>query len=264
MKFLLYCIVSCSGHKQPETLAGVNGQPVSLIVKNGVAAAVSKIGHAADYVPDISQILEYKKVVETLHDSHTVIPMRYGCLFENERQIIRMLEGRGYEYQVLLLKLEGCMEMSIRVLIENCGSRTVDLTKREENPIVPNLKAIPSGRAYLATIKGRYAQHAKITEEMKEVSRQCRSALSGLFVQCKEEYLPPPNPQTITPSVYSLYFLVSEESVDRFREKARCIRLNETMKFLLSGPWPPYNFVQPDFSLGAPDPRSHEQMRDIQ
>lgn len=264
MKFLLYCIVSCSGHKLPETLAGVDGQPVSLIVKNGVAAAVSKIEHAADYVPDISQILEYKKVVETLHGSHTVIPMRYGCLFENERQIIGMLEGRGHEYQLLLLKLEGCMEMGLRVLIANCGSRTADLGKREENPIVPNLKTIPSGRAYLATIKGRYTQHAKITEEMNEVNRQCRSALSGLFVQCKEEYPSPPNPQTITPSVYSLYFLVSEESVDRFREEARCIRLHETMKLLLSGPWPPYNFVQPDFSLGTSDLRSHEQMRGVQ
>jgi hypothetical protein len=46
----------------------------------------------------------------------------------------------------------------------------------------------------------------------------------------------------------SLYFLVQKGAVDPFRKAFRHIHSNGSARLLLSGPWPPYNFVQPEYN----------------
>ena len=43
----------------------------------------------------------------------------------------------------------------------------------------------------------------------------------------------------------SLYFLVKRGAVESFRQAFRRIERAESARLLLSGPWPPYNFVAP-------------------
>jgi hypothetical protein len=41
----------------------------------------------------------------------------------------------------------------------------------------------------------------------------------------------------------SLYFLVPGSAVESFRQAFRHLSATEPARLLLSGPWPPYNFV---------------------
>ena len=41
----------------------------------------------------------------------------------------------------------------------------------------------------------------------------------------------------------SLFFLVRRENVERFREAFGQLQQETSAKMLLTGPWPPYNFV---------------------
>ena len=80
MSCLLYCIFHSSKSREPGNLPGIGGQPVFVISKNGLGAAVT---HMVDrrVAPDISHILAYEEVVEVFHRDRTVIPMRYGNIF---------------------------------------------------------------------------------------------------------------------------------------------------------------------------------------
>jgi hypothetical protein len=248
MKLLLYCIVSYSGHQPTETFVGVDDQPVSLIVRNRIGAAVSMIDYAAERIPAISQILAYEKVNETFHHDYSIIPMRFGCLFDNEHQIARLLGERGNEYRSLLEEIGDCVEMGIRVLIAS-GSAS------NENFRIPSLHAAngkpdppSSGREFVATLKAKHAPGERVAREMAQVVRQCRLTFSGLFVKLKEE-----NPsrsvrqQSEFQDIYSLYFLVHRDAVAPFRRAFQTLCSGQVNKFLLSGPWPPYNFVLPSF-----------------
>ena len=254
MRYLLYCIFHTPENQRPETLLGVENQPVVIISNNGLCAAASRLTQS-ELPLETSQIINYKKVIDAFHQDRTVIPIRYGCLVKRIQHVSRLLESRSNEYGLLLKDLEGCVEMGIRVMVADCGLRPggayapeglriAGLKKREMKLETRNSKLKTSGKAYLAARKDHYAQEECITEAKNEIAEQFRAALTGLFVKCKVETPPMPNRQS---SMLSLYFLVPGKSIDPFRQVFRNMRRQmETTKILLSGPWPPYNFVMAD------------------
>jgi len=288
MAYLLYCILSSGEGRSPGALVGVDDQPVFLVSNNGLSAAISRINQSSTAL-EISRILAYQRVVESFHCHPAVggvIPVRYGSLFEEKPQIIRLLKERSNQYKVLLKELDGCVEMGVRILISECGLRNSECgppnadwglrpparwglrpggnaeyrSYKLQTPhsALRTPQSDTPGRAYLAARKVHYAQQEKFNKQAKEIIEQYRASFSGLFVTCKTEFPSIVNRQSsivnrqssIPNSVLSLYFLVQREHVERFQQVFREINVRESPKLLLSGPWPPYNFVQPDHIYG--------------
>lgn len=232
MRYLLYCIFPSRRDQDRKNLLGVGRQPVLLISKNGLTAAVSRIA-PSDLVADVQRLLAYERVIESFHRDRTIIPMRYGCLLEEESQVLRLLEERSGQCHALLEEIEGCVEMGIRALIS-------DSTSPIPQPLVRTPQSATSGRAYLAERKAHYEQEEMYVQKVGWVAQWCRASLAGLFVKCKTEYSPIRNPLLL-----SLYFLVARGSVECFRKGFQHISIKAPARLLLSGPWPPYNFVVP-------------------
>jgi hypothetical protein len=253
--YLLYCIFhSCEVLRQ-ASLPGVGGQLVFPVTESGIGAAVSEISNA-NLAPDIPRVMAYQKVIASIQNDRTVIPMRYGCVLRGRPQVIQFLNRNARRYELLLKELDGCVEMGIRVLIEDLrnsefGARNSELEDFDPKSAIQNPKSKITGQAYLALRKAHYAQEKHITEAKNEIAEQFRAALTGLFVKCKVETLPMINHQS---SMLSLYFLVPGKSIDPFRRVFRHLHSRmETAKLLLSGPWPPYNFVLPDNEHRQPE-----------
>lgn len=274
VSYLLYCILSGLKTQSPVALVGVDGRPVFLLSNDGLSAAVSEIQH-----PHISYnipwLLAYKQVIEAFHNDLAiggVIPMRYGCLFEEISQVIKILKKSRVEYISLLKELEGCVEMGIRILIspaslqyiENSrssdGRADIDRQQKQENIAsrqgehksqIANCKPkIPtSGRAYLAALKAYYAQEERLNKQVEQVTERCCGAFNGLFKKYKTEFPSNANFQSVIRNpLPSIYFLVPRDCQDRFREVYRHVAIRESPSLLLSGPWPPYNFAQPEYN----------------
>jgi len=276
MSYLLYCILPNHGAGRPSGIIGVGGEPVSLVSCNGLSAAVSKIDHY-NVTPPISSLLAHKEVVESFHRNPAVrgvIPMRYGCMVDEQAQILRLLEKHHSHYTALLKEVEGCVEMGVRVLIADCGMRPPAplLARRASRPegwglrpggnansetpiqqIANRQSPIANpGKAYLAARKAHYAQDERFNNQVAQVIERCRAAFDGLFEKCKAEVPSIANRQSpIANRFPSMYFLLPGTSVDGFRKAFRQLSKNETAMFLLSGPWPPYNFVQPEHTGGG-------------
>jgi len=285
--YLLYCVFHSSGVQRQETLPGVGGQPIFSVAVNGISAAVSEISDA-DLAPDVPRIMAYQNIVASFHNDRTVIPMRFGCVFRGKSQVIQFLNKNARQHESLLKELDSCVEMGIRLMIDDGELPIGELKSREINPEISHSKLKLSGKAYLAGRKTHYAQEEHITDAKNEIAGQFRAALKGLFVKCKVETSPMltpsqnlrtslqsntktiPNPQspipnrqsTINNPLLSLYFLVPGKSIDPFRQVYRRMRRRmKTTKLLLSGPWPPYNFVLPDNEqlLGPSSPTKLEK-----
>jgi hypothetical protein len=258
MGCLLYCLLGSPKNKTPDTPVGIDGQSVFLVSNNGLSAVVSNIAKSI-MAPDISGILTYKKVIETFHLEYTVIPMRYGCLLEDESHIIRLLEEHREQYEILLKELEGCVEMGLRILTSDRGTGVAERGLREscnpqsgtsaKHPTGIHPRSAASGTAYLAARRSYYAQKEEFAKEMNMVLERCCEAFAGLFLKCKKECFPFATPHSPSRNpILSVYFLVPRSSVPTFRQVFRNIPAPESTKLLLSGPWPPYNFVLPEDS----------------
>ncbi len=237
MSYLLYCIFRGSSHPDVEIPAGVGAQPVFRVSHEGLAAGLSElVGHESP--PDISDVLAFERVVESFYRHMTVIPMRYGCRVEDPSEAASLLAKSCCEYNALLHELEGLAEMGIQVLLD--GSTTgaeTDLAAAPPESLF--LHSGASGAAYLAAKRLHYLGTDRAALHQSEFVEKLCGSLSGLFVRRKVELAAFSRGRLL-----SLYFLVARTSVESFRQLSRQLFQKETSRMLLSGPWPPYNFVE--------------------
>jgi Gas vesicle synthesis protein GvpL/GvpF len=210
-----------------------------VLSQNGLSAGLSELAESG-MVPDIAQLLAYEAVIEHFYGALTVIPVRYGCQLEDTSEALRLLERHRDGYAALLAELEGLTEMGIQVLLDRSGPGT----ESDAGPAAPQPFAPPceSGVAYLAAKRQRYLGLDRAALPDRLLVEELWASLAGLYVRRKLE-----SPDSNKGRLLSLYFLVPRASVEPFRRTARHLRPQEPIKLLLSGPWPPYNFVD---SLG--------------
>jgi hypothetical protein len=240
---LFYCISHNPGPEFPAPLPGVAGHPVYQVADRRLRAAVSRIDRA-DLTPDLPRVRAYERVVSACHRRGTVVPMRYGSVVEQESQVIERLSAHSSHYEALLQELEGCVEMGLRVLLPSGPWAGVtpggpEGAREVAGPHPPDPAAVADrlGLAYLTARKAHYAQQDRWTKEYRQAADRCQAQFAGLFVKCTTEAPSPRLP------LLSLYFLVPGPAVTAFRQAFRRLSETEPARLLLSGPWPPYNFV---------------------
>jgi len=246
---LFYCISHNPGPKLAGPLSGVAGRPVYQVADRRLRAAVSRINRA-DLTPDLPRVRAYERVVSSYHRRGTVVPMRYGCVVEQESQVIERLSRQGAHYEALLQELDGCVEMGLRVLLPSGPWAAVipggpEVSREVAGPCPPDPAAAADrlGLTYLTARKAHYASQDRWTKEYRQAADRCQAQFTGLFVKCQTEGPSPRLP------LLSLYFLVPRPAVESFRQAFRQLTETESARLLLSGPWPPYNFVTAGPSL---------------
>jgi len=228
MAHILYCITA----PQPNLAVlskGIGGKPVSLIVEDSLAAAASLLPKR-ELTPTTADLLACEGVVEAFYRIQAVVPMRFGCIFDEETEVRRFLHERREEFHALLSQLKGMVEMGVRIM------------PRQENG--NDSHRLLSGRSaagtdYLAVRRDHYAAVEREARNLEEIGRQIRTLLSELLVQSRQE-----SRTSAGSGIFSLYFLIQRSSIDAFHRKISQIRPTLARGILVSGPWPPYNFVE--------------------
>ena len=235
MSYLLYCIFRGPLPAALETPEGVGGQRVFTANHDGLGATLSALAEP-EPPPDTSRLLAYERVAESFYRCLTVIPMRYGCQVRCPYEATVLLEENHDTYGALLHELEGLAEMGIQVLLRTPEAAT----ESNPSPLAPTSFPLScdSGAAYLAAKRQRYLNLDRAGREQRKLVKELCDSLSGSFVRHKVEF-----PSSRRSRLLSLYFLVPRDSVGGFQRAARRLHRTDSIKLLLSGPWPPYNFV---------------------
>ncbi|MCX7047600.1 MAG: GvpL/GvpF family gas vesicle protein [Candidatus Sumerlaeota bacterium] len=252
--YLTYCICRAIANPRLPFPAGVDGQPVSVIMASELCMVVSAISNwVNDARPDVERILAFEHVVETFHRERAVLPVRYGWVLDGESQAIGMLNQNKNVCLSALRELEGCVELGIRIIAENQESEPAPVETALDLP------ASSLGVRYLAARKSHYIARDRSPRQATDLTEATREAFRGLFVKCRIETAPAPNSIFRAP-VMSLDFLVERKNVNAFRQTFRKLNKDSHAKFLLSGPWPPYSFV-PMRMEGEADDDNHTATR---
>jgi hypothetical protein len=234
VSYLIYCIFGGTRGPIHPLPPGVGGEPVFVVTQKGLSAALSQLVES-DLAPHILQIVDYERVVEAFFRSTTVIPLRYGCRVADASEAARLLEKRRDEYETVLRKLAGVGEMGIHILPN--GSRP----EKDLRPPPPATPSKMSGAAYLEARRQYLLSLDQAALDQRGLAEDLCSFLVGLYVRRKVEV-----PESSSRRPLSIYFLVPQDRIDSFRQAARQLLSRHSLKMLLSGPWPPYNFVDRD------------------
>jgi hypothetical protein len=242
MKYLMYCIFTEDSIEPHHSLAGVNRSPVRIVSCDGLAAAVSVIPQK-EIPRDPSTGLDYHKVIQWFHERTGVIPLRLGTCLGHESDVVQLLHAHGELYKSLLKELNGCVEMAIRVI----HNRPKTQEPACMSSLISRSDGTESGTDYLIRRKVLFDADELAISRNQELVERYHSPFLGLYVSFKAHTSKLSRLERDRNSVLtSLYFLIPRQSADSFRAIYGDLRTGLHERIMLSGPWPPYNFVLPE------------------
>jgi hypothetical protein len=248
------------------TLAGVDwgeapglqdGEPVYAIPCDDLQAAVSRVPLAvfapaafAAKLDDAAwlqvQVLRHEGAVRRVFEQGTIIPMKFGTLFESEEGVRNLLAARGAELRALLTDLEGKQEWGVKIYADpNRLRQAIEEEDQDIRAQRAQLARKGAGTAYLMQqrLAERIAQRveqARYDAADEAFARLSAGAVRGVLLRL----LPPELTQRAQEMILNAAFLIAVDAAPQFLGIVS--ELNARHRWWQvepSGPWAPYNFL---------------------
>jgi hypothetical protein len=236
MKLYLYCIIDSSSMIR-ESICGLEGSGVYNIPYSDIGAVVSEINQPIQGVSE-RVVLEHEAVAEKLMEKFTVLPVRLLTILDGRENVLSMMDDYYDDFKDNLDGLRGKVEFGIKVVwpADKVKRRIIN-TYRTKNRNAHLLDDSVERRF----VRAKFEEH-KIDSAFREKADRYINAMDvflGKFATAKKlETLRTEN------LLLSAVYLVTKDNQDNFREAFEHIRAaRKDLKYLFSGPWPPYHFV---------------------
>jgi hypothetical protein len=242
MAWYAYCIAERNAfpdlarHRRPMPLAGVHGlfsNQTFLFPAGDLAVIVS------DHMPEDAHRMasgegqicarQHAAVIASCFQKSTVLPFRFATTFEDDSALRRSVRSNQRHFLANVERLRGMAEMHIKLLVDDvCPESLASGTKQRA-----------AGQEYLSNLR-----------ESASRQRERQSRARALSVQMHRMFLPVAEEITCKrmesgKMLLDIAHLVEKKTVERYQNKYSSA--TQTMKdcaMQLSGPWPPYHFVQ--------------------
>lgn len=224
----LYGIVGIPPELSQE-MRGLGGNPVRLLARGEVAAVISR-SPLSPWPLDEAHLTLHEAVVEEVMGSRPILPVRFNTLLRTEEAVIALLDERAQAFQSALERVTGKVEMGLRVLWEppDDAEASVDQETGERGP----------GTTYLYRRLREERRGARLRARGEQLIQELQAPFLSLAVRSWLQRL-----RTDRLLLTGAY-LVERDQVDAFRDGVTKARDEfPRLSFLLTGPWPPYHFV---------------------
>jgi hypothetical protein len=245
MEMMIYTIVSVK--KDPERLKellagmkGISGDLLFAISYLDVAAVVTNVNKGA-LLTDKTNAIEYAGTVEAISHQFNVLPVRFGSIIETEDSLMNILERNHEVIQKNLLKVEDKFEFGLKVFCDTEKLAT-DLKSKTEAVIVS-----PSEKSTTPPSVSRDWLNKKLEEHRIEESilHYVDSVIATLTEHLtKLEAISKFRKRTSSTIIIDAVFLLDKTCKKALIQLITDIEQDHPeLNFVLTGPWPPYNFV---------------------
>lgn len=224
----LYCLVT-PGTDPPDT-EGIDGAPVTALDAGAVGLWLSRIASAPAF--SLEHVRRHNAVVmAALEAGVTPLPMRFGQWFPTRERLDARLRARGAAYEERLGELTGSAEYGIRV------------AHRKSPPPPGSDGPATTGRQHMEALARRSREQREVARRGERLATELRERVGGLV---KRERVLPLEPRQ---GLVSVAHLVDRHRAGAYRQELEAFRSETverdgTLHCLLTGPWPPYSFVQ--------------------
>lgn len=227
MKLYAYCLVDDLDTLDVQR-PGISGAAVRALKVEDLSVLVSD--YQLDAVPVTREnALDHAAVVRSVLDRTTPLPFRFGTLV-TEQQLRNYLSARKPALQTKLAHVRGCVEMSVKIIWELAPDDKPDPPDAATNQ--------GAGTAFLAEKRREFLGDEHRSQAAREISSWLHEKVCGLT---RDEQV------TLRPAeklVLSAAYLVERAKGHIYKETVATARQERPeLRFLLSGPWPPYSFA---------------------
>jgi len=219
-----------------ESIKGLSGAPVYTIPYRDIGIVISDL-NAQIQKEDKKSVLKHEEVVEMLMDKFTVLPMRFSTLFSGKEQVLLMMKNYYDDFIENLDRLREKIEFGVKTIWPGDLIRERITTAHRKSDNLP-LVASSSGKSFM----NEKFENYKIDKEFEEEADRCIAIVDGFFSKfISEKRLEKLKTDNL---LLSASYLVDNEKRDDFKKAFEELKSSGgDLKYMLSGPWPAYNFI---------------------
>jgi hypothetical protein len=198
-----------------EGIQGVNGAPVLSYPSGEFAVIVS--------------VLEHAHVVSVCFRSGTVLPFRFGTIFDSDDALRQAVRANRRAFGVSVARLRGKAEMHLKVLIK-------DGALREFMADVPLPDTV--GGDYLMKLREKASKDRERQTKARALSVQVHKLFNPLEeeISCKRV--------NTNGMLIDIAHLIDSKSVEKYQNRySSAAKQLKNCELVISGPWPPYHFL---------------------
>jgi Gas vesicle synthesis protein GvpL/GvpF len=237
----VYCLGDEVTPEMVEGSRGLDGEPLGLVGREGLLAVVSSFSSARVAVTP-ENALTHNRVNAALLARSTPLPFRFGTLVTEER-LLDFIKSREAALREALRHVRGCVEMSVKIIWD------LESERREAEGPEPSEDSAAADTA--ASAEGARSGTAFLMSKRREILggealKERAEALAGWFGGRLSD-LARDSRVTVNPSgalVVRAAHLVERGRVEEYRARVQMMGVERAgaLRFLTSGPWPPYSF----------------------
>jgi Gas vesicle synthesis protein GvpL/GvpF len=210
-----------------EELRGIGGAPVYGYPSGELALIVSEYVPTADL--DQQAILEHARVIAECFRNTTVLPFRFGTVFDTDDALRRAVRSNRKAFLSSVERLRGKAEMHLKLMVKD-GSLREAMT----DVVLP----MTTGGEYLTKLREKAVRHRERQTKARAISVQVHKLFNPLEeeVSCKKV--------DSGGMMIDIAHLVDHKEVEKYQARYNsAARQLKDCRMSVSGPWPPYHFL---------------------
>jgi hypothetical protein len=213
-----------------EGIQGVNGAPVLSYPSGEFAVVVSEYDRTLNAGKlDEKFVLEHARVVSVCFRSGTVLPFRFGTIFDTDDALRQAVRTNRRAFGVSVAKLRGKSEMHLKVLVRDGSLR--DMVAEVQIPDTV-------GGDYLMKLREKASRDRERQTKARALSVQVHKMFNPLEeeISCKRV--------NTDGMVIDIAHLIDSKSIEKYQNRySSAAKQLKNCEIAISGPWPPYHFL---------------------
>lgn len=236
MAWYAYCIAElqtmCGDHRprRPftiESLRGINSAPVLGFPSGDLVIAVTPYEHALTQ----QNVVEHSRVVSSFFERGTVLPFRFGTVFEHDEALRRAIRSNRKQFLAGVDRLRGKAEMHLKVVVRDASMAAAMVDIELPNSV---------GGVYLTTLREKAQRERERQTKARSLSSQVHKMLQPLEeeVTCRKPI------QGVKEMTIDIAHLIDHKSLEKYQNRFQnAASQMKGCELVLTGPWPPYHFT---------------------
>lgn len=239
MPLYVYAITGIGHPRRLEGLSGVGAHPAPAraVTAGPLCAVVSDISE--EIRPKRRDLQAHQEVQERLMAGGVILPLQFGYIAPDDQAVQQALEENTNGYLTSLERLDGCAEYHVRASQADEDELLRQILQDSDQAREINERI----RAGAQDPQLPLALGELIAREVQERQESLAAGLvQALIPYARENATHPPSP----PDFLNLSLLVPHERKEDFLavEASLATQIHGGVEFRLTGPLPPYSFVQ--------------------
>jgi hypothetical protein len=211
-----------------EGIQGVNGAPVLAYPSGEFNIVVSEYEHDGLQFGE-KNVLEHARVVSVCFRSGTVLPFRFGTIFDTDEALRQAVRSNRRTFGQSVARLRGKAEMHLKLLVRD-GS----LREAMAEVILPDTV----GGEYLIKLREKASRDRERRTKARALSVQVHKLFNPLEeeISCKKV--------DSDGMLIDIAHLIDSKSIEKYQNRySSAAKQLKNCELSVSGPWPPYHFL---------------------